>query len=162
MHNSKSHTMKKHIKFLIFLLASITMTSCLKSDLEELPTFSDAEITNFRFEYRWIDDTQDYNRLQVVQLDTETTIDAVNQKVTCIISVPAASGDFPAEIRSQVSLSEIVGYADISTAASLAPTNGAPALGEVGDFSNSTMSYEVTAADGTKVIWGLTITEFNK
>ncbi len=146
----------------MFLLVGTSMTSCLKSDLEELPAFSDAEITNFRFEYRWIDDSQDYNRLQVVQLDTETNIDSENQKVTCTISVPDSSGDFPEIIRTQVSLSDIVGYADISTAATLAPSNGAPALGEVGDFSSNNLNYEVTAADGTKVIWSLTIAEFNK
>ncbi|MBT9188142.1 MULTISPECIES: DUF5018-related domain-containing protein [Zobellia] len=152
----------KNITYLLFLLVGITMTSCLKSDLEELPTFNEAEITNFRFEYRWIDDTQDFNRLQVVQLNVETTIDTVNQKVACAITVPPANGDFPEEVRSQVSLSEIVGYADISTAATLAPANGAPALGEIGDFSTNPISYEVTAADGTKLTWGLTITEFNK
>ncbi|MGS0525237.1 DUF5018-related domain-containing protein [Zobellia nedashkovskayae] len=154
--------MKKHIKYLMFLFVGMTITSCLKSDLEELPAFSDAEITNFRFEYRWIDSSQDNNRLQVVQLDTETTIDTDNQKITCTIAVPDANGDFPEEIRTQVSLAEIVGYADISTAATLAPSNGAPALGEIGDFSNSNMSYEVTAADGTKVVWSLTISGFNK
>ena len=154
--------MKKHIQYLMFLFVGLTMTSCLKSDLAELPAFSEAEITNFRFEYRWIDDTQDYNRLQVVQLDTEATIDTVNQKVACIISVPPASSDFPEEIRSQVSLSAIVGYADISTAATLAPSNGAPALGEIADFGKGDMNYEVTAADGTKVIWSLIISEFNK
>ena len=154
--------MKKSIKYLPVLLLSMWFTSCLKSDLEELPTFSDAEITNFRFEYRWIDDSLEFNQLRVIQLQTDTSINEDTNAVNCSITVPPTNGDFPQEIRDQVTLSNLVGYADISTAATMAATQGGPELGEISDFSTSQIQYEVTAADGSKKTWNLTIDDFNK
>ena len=42
---------------------------------------------------------------------------------------------------------------DLSTAARITPLNGAPKLGNPGDFSAKEFKYQVTAADGTKKEW---------
>ncbi|WP_435314855.1 DUF5018-related domain-containing protein [Cellulophaga fucicola] len=154
--------MKTIIKYITVLVLCIVNTSCLKSGLEDLPAFSEAEITNFKFEYRWIDESTDNNQLQVIQLQTDAVIVTEDNLVNCIINVPATNADFTAEVRANVELTNIVGYTDISTAATLAPEGNAPALGKVADFSADTMQYKVTAADGTSKVWTLVISEFNK
>ncbi|MDO6492398.1 MAG: DUF5018-related domain-containing protein [Cellulophaga sp.] len=154
--------MKKIITHILVLLLCILSTSCLKSGLDDLPAFSDAEITSFKFEYRWIDDTTDNNKLQVIQLPTETMINTEDAIINCIITVPAANADFSAAVRDNVTLSTIVGYTDISTAATIAPVGSAPTLGKVADFSADTMQYKVTAADDSSKVWTLVISEFIK
>ncbi|NMH86874.1 DUF5018-related domain-containing protein [Flavivirga algicola] len=149
--------MKNIIKFIPVIILSLVFTSCLKSDLDELPAFEEAEITQFRFEYRWFDESS--TQLKVVQIDTESTINGAS--VDCILTVPDADGDFTTAIKNQVSLSNIVGYADISTAATMAPVGNTPVLGTPGDFSSGNLQYEVTAADGTKKTWTLNIVSFN-
>lgn len=152
--------MKKIIKYFPLLFLSLLFSSCLKTGLHELPAFSDAEITQFRFEYRWMDVTS--SQLRVTQLTTTATIDKATSSVNCIITVPVVGTYFPADVRAQVTLSNIVGYADISTAAIMKPIGDAPELGIVADYSKTNMKYEVTAADGTSKTWSLNITAFNK
>jgi len=155
--------MKKLLKYIPLIVLSVLFSSCLKSGLDDLPAFSDAEIDNFRFEYRWIKQVAGNDQLKVVQITTVKTIDSAAGTIACTLTVPAVSADFPAEVRDNVTLSNLVGYADISLAATMAPLDGAPALGEIADFSSaSSYQYEVTAADGTKKIWTLTISGFNK
>jgi len=125
--------------------------------LDELPAFEDAEITRFRFEYRWFDEAS--TQLRVVQLDTESTVN--ESTVDCVVTVPAEGGDFTTAIRNQVSLTNIVGYADISVAATMQSVGSSPQLGVPGDFSSGNLQYEVTAADGTTKTWTLNIVSFN-
>lgn len=144
-------------------MVALFLSSCLKSGLDELPAFEDAEITNFKFEYRWMDDTNQFSQLRVVQMDVQPTIDEAGSTVDCIVTVPLENGDFTTEVRNQVNLSNLVGYADISNAAILRPVGSSPKLGIPNDFSQSNMTYEVIAADGkTKKIWQLNITDFVK
>lgn len=154
--------MKKIITYLPVLLLCIISNSCLKSGLDELPAFSDAEITSFKFEYRWIDDSTENNQLQVIQLPTETMINTDDNIINCIITVPAANADFSASERENVTLSNIVGYTDISTAATIEPVGSAPTLGVVADYTADTMQYKVIAADDSSKVWTLVISEFIK
>ena len=149
--------MKNSIRFIPVILLSIVFTSCLKAGLDELPAFEEANITRFRFEYRWFDEAS--SQLRVIQINTDSTIDG--SSINCVLTVPDAAGDFTAAIKSQVNLANIVGYADISTAAIMTPVGNAPKLGVPNDFSSSDMQYEVTAADGTKKVWTLNIESFN-
>ena len=165
----KKLTMNK-IKYIIagVLFLSLTIfTSCLKSGLEDLPAFTDADITNIYFEYRyqdpndlWIDGTA---KVKYVTLVVATkTIDAAARTVTVTITVPAASGAFTATERAKVALTNLVGMTSISTAAKIEPVEGAPQLGKPGDFS-APRKYLVTAADGTtKKTWTITVTALNK
>ena len=63
--------------------------------------------------------------------------------------------------KASVSLNNIVGYASISTAATIYPIDNAPRLGQRSDFSQKTYEYEVVAADGvTRKVWTLIIKDF--
>ena len=54
-----------------------------------------------------------------------------------------------------------MGKFNLSTAAVIAPQDGAPTLGTPGDFS-TTRRYVVTAAYGTKKDWTIQVTALNK
>ncbi|PWJ57956.1 hypothetical protein CLV98_105136 [Dyadobacter jejuensis] len=150
--------MKNLFKYGPLLFITVLMSSCLKANLEVLPVFSDAEITNFRLEYRWVEGEEAYGKLHVVQLPTKNTIDSETNTIISVITLPAASASFPESERSKVSLQNVVGYADLSTAASMHPIGDAPVLGKPGDFSKDNLQYEVVAADGqTKKVWKLTL-----
>lgn len=154
--------MKSIVNYISILGLCLIFSSCLKSGLDDLPAYSDAEITNMKFEYRWIDDVNGNEQMQVVQMSVENTIDDDAGTIDSKITVPDASADFSDDIRQNVELSNLVGYADISLAAVITPLNGAPTFGGVADFSDTPVQYEVVAADGTSKIWTLTISEFNK
>ena len=159
--NLKIYIMKT-LKYIVIALIALLSTSCLKMDLDELPAFEDADITSFKFEYRWMGMNADNERLFVVQLKTAYTVDSVTSTVNCDITVPAVSVDFPQEEYDEVALTNIVGYAAISTAATMEPVGDSPSLGVVADFSGSDMQYQVTAADGSSKIWTVNITSFTK
>jgi len=160
----------KKIKFIFLglMFGSLTLlTSCLKLGLEDLPVFSDCDITNIYFEYRYQDPTTLWTDgspiVKYVTLTIATkTIDAAANTVTVTVNVPVASGTFTTAERAKVALTNIVCSMNISTAATIAPIEGAPALGAPGDFS-APKKYLVTAADGKTVkTWTITITALNK
>ncbi len=153
--------MKRLYNILLSLICMTMFSSCLKAGLDELPAYEDADITGFKFEYRWYDD--DNNRMCVEQMNVKTKIDNENLIVSCDIIVPMSDREFPEDIRSDVSLSNLVGYCDISTAAVVAPVGNSPKLGEIQDFSTQDeMCYKVTAANGDSKIWTLRINSFKK
>lgn len=152
--------MKKLINIVLLVLLMSTVSSCLKSGLEELPTYNEAEIANLYFEYRWWDEAA--NQMAVKTLTVEKQIVDDDNLITCKLTVPAAGGSFTAAIRQEVSLNKLIAYIDVSTAARVTPLNGAPKLGNPGDFSAKEFKYLVTAADGTKREWTIKITDFIK
>lgn len=130
---------------MLFLL--INLSSCLESGLEDLPSFKDAEITAMKFEYRWTRNPTTSPLLAVVTMPTVTTINGTT--INCTITVPEAGNPsmFTADVRSQVTLSNLIGMPTISTAATINSLEGAPIFGEWGDYTK-TWKYRVTAADG--------------
>lgn len=156
--------MKTNIRLVLPLLLCIFgLSSCLTAGLEQLPAFEDAEITNFKFEHRWSISEGNSQKLQVKPMTVNLKIDAEQATITAKITVPAASGTFTEAVREQVSLKNIVGFCNLSTAASIKPAGESPKLGVPADFSRSPMTYVVTAADGkTTKEWKLIIAEFNK
>lgn len=154
--------MKKLLKYIPILLSVVLFSSCLKSGLDDLPAFEDKAITSFTFEYRWLVKNGEFDQLRVQQMDVTTTINEENKTVDCVITVPVAKDDFTTTVRDQVVLTNLVGVSSISTAATMQPVGDAPELGVLSDFSGADMQYEVTAADGTSVIWTMNITAFNK
>lgn len=116
--------MKKIINIAMLLVLLVSASSCLKSGLDDLPTYDEAKITNIYFEYRWYDDAAKQLRVQTLTL--AKTIDEENNTVTCKITVPGTNAVFTEQIRNEVSLSNIVCYIDMSTAARLKPLNAAP------------------------------------
>lgn len=167
--NFKLNEMKT-IKYLSVALLLILFSSCLKMGLDDITYFDEADITAFNFEYRWMGDNNGNDRLFVQKLNTAYTIDTIAYTISCDVTVPEASdigadptNDFPTSIRDMVSLEELVGYADLSTAAKIVPLSSAPNLGSMQNFSGSDMKYKVTAADDkTSKEWTLIITSFTK
>ena len=158
------------IKFIIagiFILSLTIFTSCLKAGLGDLPAFTDADITNVYYEYRYQDPTDLWTdgtaKVKYITLTLATkTIDATAKTVSVALSVPAASGSFTTTERAKVALTNLVCMTSISTAAKIAPVSGAPILGGPGDFS-APRQYIVTAADGiTAKTWTITVTALTK
>lgn len=152
----------KSLIYILSILIGVGFTSCLNGGLEDLPVYQDAEITAFNFEYRYATPVgESGEKLQVVTLSTDAQIDNQNNTVTCTISVPSSSGTFTTAEKASVSLNNIVGYASVSTAATIYPIDNAPRLGQRSDFSQKTYEYEVVAADGvTRKVWTLIIKDF--
>jgi hypothetical protein len=160
----------KKIKYILIglMFCSIALlTSCLKSDLPGLPAYSDCDITNIYFEYRFEDPTALWtDGSPIVKYITlavaPKTIDATANTVTVGVTVPAASGSFTTAERAKVALTNIVCSMNLSTAAKIEPLEGAPKLGVPADFS-SARKYLVTAADGTTTkTWTITVSALNK
>jgi hypothetical protein len=143
--------MKKY--FIIIVLAFLS-TSCIDWGLDTLPLLSDAEIVNFKYEYRYsVNNANGFPMLAYVILPAKTTFSGTN--ITCEITIPKPSGTFTADVAAKVNLTNIVGYCDVSNAAIIAPIGSSPVLGTVGNFSQP-CSYKVTAADGTSKTWIVT------
>lgn len=163
MKNKIFHRLLQAI-FIIFV--SVSLNSCLTGNLEDLPAFEEALITDVKFDFRYKDETAVWidgqPTVKVVVLTVgDKVIDKVAGTVTCTLTVPPASGPFTSEIRNQVSLSSIVGKFNISTGAGIAPLSNAPVLGVPGDFS-SARQYNVTAANSASKTWTITITALKK
>lgn len=151
----------------IFIFTTVVLSSCLKTGLEDLPAFEEAEITDVKFDFRY-KDMEDINPLdgepivKVINLIVEDkVIDATASKIALTLRVPDVTSSFTENVRNTVTLSNIVGKFNLSTAATIAPLNGAPVLGMPGDFS-SPRAYRVTAANGTTKDWTVHVTSLNK
>lgn len=153
----------KYLKYILLLFTCISFSSCLESGLDDLPSYEEAEIKAFTFEYRWMVKEGISEKLRVQKMSTDVKIDVANTTVTCDITVPNVNDAFTKEVRDKVGLSNLNAYCTISTAATIKPVGDAPVLGKIGDFSKGNMQYEVIAADGkTKKTWKLVIAGFNK
>ncbi|MFV0505344.1 MAG: DUF5018-related domain-containing protein [Bacteroidales bacterium] len=143
--------------FLLLCVFSVAFSSCLKSGLDDLPAFDEAQIANVFVEYRyknpndkWIDSSAiiEYLNLEVSkQIVLSEASNADLDSVIVTVRVPDASGTFTEEERQKVKLTNIVVYMNISTAATIKPLGDSPELGTLGDFS-SPRKYRITAADG--------------
>lgn len=142
------------------LLAGTLFTSCLKHDLPTLPAYTDADITDLYAQYRYYDTETSADGNQVVRIENFAVSDKIFEKENAGATVtvpPASEFDVPEE-RDKVAASNIVLMCNISTGATIAPVEGAPALGSPGDYSKP-QRYLVTAADGkTKKTWTISIT----
>jgi len=150
------------IGFILFFFA-VAFSSCLESDLPDLPLYEESEITLVNVEHRFngsqIMNGQPvvaYQKLNVAQqINTETGI--INVQIT----VPNPTGQFTAEERGKVVQTHLWFYMNLSTAATVKPVDGTPKLGDPTDASKP-LKYEVKAANGTKKLWTINVTEFNK
>lgn len=140
----------KSIKYLLSTIIFIFMmsfTSCLEAGLDELPAYGEADITDFYFEYRYpverSDGVREIKYIRMVNNKKEIHDDGT---IRLEISIPQADDTFTETERAKVSLSQLVGYCYLSNSAEIAPVDGAPKLGVIGDFSAS-VKYKVTAAD---------------
>ena len=156
--------MKKITIIFLLVTAIFGFNSCLRWNLEELPSFSDANITSINgVQYRYYsDDITPVNGDKVVKYEalsfSNTQIDEA--KATCSFDVSIPSG-FPEQKRNDVNLSELVVIVQISTAARCSPVGNSPAFGVPGDWTKANR-YTITAADGTTKEWTVTINKLTK
>lgn len=152
--------MKKYLNIAFVLLAAVLLTSCLKSGLRDLDTYSGNDITGIVGVYHRYYSTDkipasgEYAVRQTALNVSNTHID--EEAATCEFDVSIPT-NFPAdEDVSNVSAATMVVVLNISTAAVIKPLNGAPALGAPGDWSRPNQ-YRITAANGDKKTWTITL-----
>lgn len=153
-------------KYFISLILSLVFSSCLKVNLEDLPLYDAADIVDVKFDFRYKDMSDKWIDgepiVKVVSLLVENkTIDNEAGIIKCSIRVPDITTSFTEDIRGTVSLKNIVGKFNISTAAIIRPLDGSPVLGSPGDFSKP-CKYRVKAANGFEKDWIIEIIELKK
>ncbi|WP_316816684.1 DUF5018-related domain-containing protein [Pedobacter nyackensis] len=158
--------MKRNLKYIstsILLLIVTLTTSCLKKGLEDYPVFEDKEITLVGAEYRFpgtvIKNGQPVIAYQPLSVAVVGGIDKTNAVINVAITVPAANGSFSAAEKAKVVQSKLWFFVNISTAATIAPVSGTPALGDPTDATKP-LKYTVTAANGTSRVWTINVTSF--
>jgi hypothetical protein len=150
---------KRFLRIILGVLFITTFfSSCIKQGLPTYPLFGGNNITNVYVEYRYNtsqlsggDSVVGYQKLVVAQ-----SIDTVHGVVNVTLTVPAANGSFTAAQRANISLTHLVMYFDISTAASIAVVGNTPKPGYAGDLSQP-LTYTVTAANGQKRTWTINV-----
>ena len=153
--------MKKCLNIFAALLLAVVSTSCLKHDLEELDVYSGCDITRVDCAYRWKTGeihpgTQSEKVNQVyVSAYSRTYVTDESDPSRGVCTIRYSKTNIPEQYRSTAE-TEMVVYVTISTAATMKPINGAPALGIPADWT-ADHEYEVTAADGTKKIWKIVV-----
>lgn len=159
--------MKKYILALsIFNL--MIFSSCLRYGLEDLPEFEGNDITTVQqVEYRFVGDrvspASGQKIVEAVKLSQSpaAVIDKDNAMVKISVKVPATTNIFTQQHRDACNVNNIVVGLGISTAARIAPIDGAPLLGVPGDWSKPN-KYVVTAANGNKKTWTIEVVSFTK
>lgn len=156
----------KKVKYIFMMTLVLLCSSCLKGNLEDLPEFEEADIVDVKFDFRYKDPSDVWIDgepiVKVVSLTVENkNIDSDAGTITCSITVPESNGSFTDEIRNTVSLTNLVGKFNLSTAATIKPLEGSPVLGTPGDFS-SPCKYRVKAASGIEKDWVIEVTALNK
>lgn len=157
----------KNIKWLLCLLILPMFAAC---SWEDLPAYEEADITGVQFYYRWANNTGNDKdpitgepMVREQRLNASATIDQENGTVNVTISVPAANdnGYFTTAVRDGVEQNYLVGQVSLSTAARIAPADGNKVLGVPDDWTKP-HNFVVTAADGTKKNWTITVIGFEK
>ena len=145
--------------FMLLLLMCVPIiSSCSK---EDLPAYEEAEITKVGAYHRFYSGDKDAitgeNIVAEKELDRTNNIDSEHGVATAVFTIPAAGGKFTEAERAKVSLSNLVVYVNVSTAARVTPLDGSPKIGVPADWTRE-HKYSVMAADGTKKIWTVKVT----
>lgn len=146
----------------IALLIMSIFSSCLKSNLPELPYWEDNFINNVFVEHRYNGPKSRYNEPIVVYQKltvTNMVVDSVKSRIEFTLTVPSPVGTFTAEEKAKVRQNNLWVYIDVSTAATVAPVGNTPPLGDPTDLTKE-HTYEVTAANGDKRTWTIAVTSF--
>jgi hypothetical protein len=157
--------MKRILSGIFMMLSLVLFSSCLESNLDALPVFSDADISavryaDFRYENSETVDNVTTTTVKYTTL-TVTSSNVDGNVVSCVLTVPDAVGTFTTAVRNTVSLTNISLGVTTSSAAVITPMNGAPAFGQPGDWSKPN-KYLVKAADGTQKEWTIQVTKLIK
>lgn len=153
----------KNIKWLLCLIFVPAFMACGWTDI---PLYGDANIDAVQSNYRWenYDDPDPITGEPMIYdwtLNTSYDINPDAGTANVVVTVPAAQSYFTDEVRNGVSLNNICITVTISTAARIAPADGHKVLGVPDDWTVP-HNFVVTAADGTKKNWTITVTALNK
>ena len=156
--------MKKVIYNLFFVCLVFSLSSCLKSGLEDLPEYEDANITTVSGVFhRYYSDEIEPSTGQPRIKDAGLTVG--NSRISnddCTVKMTLTlPGDFPESEKSKLSLNKIVMIVGLSSAARISPIGDSPRLGVPGDWSKEN-KYEVIAADGSKKVWTIHVESLTK
>ena len=156
--------MKKFLGILTAFFLAVFTTSCLESNLEDLPEFSDKNITGLNnVYYRYISDDvhpgTGANKVKQVRIANGNWEVLKNDDET-----GEAEAQFDIQFSStheqfkgKLDMSkDICVYVNLSQGAICEPIEGSAVLGAPGDWSKPN-KYKVTAADGSVKIWTLKI-----
>lgn len=143
-----------NMKWLMLLTVCLPfIAACSKADL---PAYEQAEITKVGAYHRFYSGDKDAltgeNIVAEKELTATVDIDSDNGIATAAFGIPAASGKFTEAERAKVSLSNLVVYINVSTAARVTPIEGSPRFGVPADWTKE-HKYTVMAADGTTKTW---------
>lgn len=149
--------MKRYIISLFTaVLSMVCLTGCLTSGIDDPEKeFDGADITGVQGIYYRYKDSK--GNVQQVRLSMGSDINVDEQTCEIVYLLP---GNFPQDQVDNFSLKTVVVVLNISTAAVIRPLGDSPALGVPGDWSKPNQ-YEITAADGTKKIWTVTLELYN-
>lgn len=150
----------KIIKFIIAMFVmALSCTSCLESNLEDLPTYEENNITEGYAWYRYIGDDKlnASGEQQVIQKELQRAASSVidTEAGTCALSFKVPS-NFSETEKNNVNINNIVVAVQISTAAVMSPVEGSPTLGVPADWSTP-HKYAVKAANGKTKIWTISV-----
>lgn len=152
----------KNLFFIIF--ATVSLNSCMNSDLEDLPEYDEANITNVtKVVHRyydqsnlWVDGSPVVTEKNMASMTRTIDNTAKTVIINCTIPPADASGPYNAAEKAKVAKTNIVIVFDVSPAAIMTPLNGSPKAGVPGDWS-APRQYEIKAANGTKAVWTVTL-----
>lgn len=154
--------MKRIFKYLIAAVSMVALaTSCINSNLEDLPVYDESNIVQVNAEWRYNFGTEWTGEpaVKFQQLNRiEQKIDTVACTAVTKFSLPAANvtqGWTDAE-RAKVVVTNLAVKLNLSTAARVKPIGDSPALGVPADWSKS-HQYEVWSASGKTKIWTVTV-----
>ena len=148
--------MKRYIfSFFATILSVICLTGCLTHGIDDPDDVYDgADITSLQgVYYRYKDVVDGETIVKQVRLAQAADIDTEENTMEILCQ---ANASFPTDQLSNLTTSELVVVLNISTASVIEPLDGAPALGVPGDWSKPN-KYQVTAANGQKKIWTVTL-----
>lgn len=152
----------KNIKWLLLVALAPLFAAC---SWEDLPAYEDANIEGVAFYYRFKSPTDKdpitgEPIVKNVQLST-SSVDINSDEGTVSLVVRASKNSFPTEIYDAMDATQLVGTVTLSTAARIAPADNHKALGLPDDWTEP-HRFVVTAANGDKKNWTITVTEFRK
>lgn len=156
--------MKKVIYKLVLMSVVFSLSSCLKSGLEDLPEYKDANITTISGAFhRYYSDEIEPSTGEARIKDASLTVNdfRISNEDCTVKTKLTLPSDFPTSENDKVVLNKVVLVVGLSSAARISPINDAPHLGKPGDWSKENQ-YEVIAANGTKKIWTIHVESLTK
>lgn len=138
------------------MLLTICLPFIAACDKADLPAYEEAEITKVGAYHRFYSGDKDAvtgeNIVSEKELGSKFSIDSKSGVASTILTIPDAGGKFTEAERAKVSLSNLVVFVNVSTAARVTPIEGSPKFGVPADWTKE-HKYSIMAADGTTKIW---------